>query len=600
MKTVLTSILLFYTLGLVYGANKVLTGNIVVNINTVFSDTVTIQRGTKITVKPNAILEFRSKINIPNEAVFEVDSSGIVILPAYYITTITPQWFGATGIENNHFPFYNYCQAAELQGAINCASKSNIPLNLGNKKYYTSKPLIANNVEIYGSEMAFIKDTKRWHRNASLTNAIDNGYLNLFQYGKANEYESLVKGATITSKANCAIITTDGTANLHDFGIIGYLGASNQIGLQINSNVYSLKNISIIGIGGTGIYLPNGLQMSSWQNVNCSFNKNYGAFISHNDSVDSPQEYLEFNNCHFTWNKLSGLYLDSFRKRVTIHNCNFSGNGWYEIYDNPTEILDLTPGIYIKTPQSPPTKNPTNIPKHSSDIVIEESYAEDLLAFCKIESQNVLNGITIKNNVMLKGNASQKDTACLAILTGGGYIRNVDIIGNSDYGSVKPYFSSVSHLFGVKVINPNDENASIQKASNSSESGNMKMRKYYQCFDVPSDQITPYSFTIIPSAYSTTNPEDTKGGATSVWILNGAWNATNGESTESYLITITKLPNGNYYGNFLKIGQTGNGCFNSTPTLNTNGHLETTFNPWCIGALQRIDLLGDNLQNMAR
>jgi hypothetical protein len=590
--------------------------SLTINKNTIITNStpnkdVVILPNVIITI--NAKLTFNCNVNLPFCNIFNVkDSVGLVRFRSNNMKCIYPQWFGATGDHSDTYPISAKNEGMELQNAINCASISGIPLNLGRGIYYTSKSLYVKNAEIYGEQTggASLPDENYWvGRDVYLTASTNNNYQALFQDGNEipiYERKSWVYGAIITSDSPITIMIAETSLNLHDFGIIGCT-AFNQTGLQVNiyQATVNLRNLNVQSIGGDGIMFTQGLQISTLSNINCSFNKGYGIKIGHQSGIDCPQEYLTFSQCSFLFNYKDGLYIDQFRKRITIKNCDFTGNGWYRVSgavdrNVPSDPSALYSGIHIVSSPSPQQLNPELLPQHSSDILIEDNFAEDMLSLCKIESKHVLNGITIKNNCMMACPIDNKTSYYTLILGPGTYVRNVEISGNSNYGStntpIQLLYSNVGeHLSNVKINDPNDDFNSL------SVSGDLKVKKYYQFFDKVIGNNHNETFTVIKNAYSTWNPTDSKGGVTSVWVISGVWNSAMYDyKTESFLLTVTKLPNGNFYGSTLKIGQTSSGCFNGAPVINLNGDVTVDLQPWCLASIQRIDLLGGNLQDINR
>jgi len=440
--------------------------SITINDSTTFSDEVTVISGAIITV--NAPLYFKGPTTFPRCRIFSMgDSSVFIRFSTAGTPYIFPQWFGATGV-HDEYGVENQDDFKALQSAINSASVSGIPLNLGRGIYYTSCSLDVKDTEIYGSEIAGINLPARAMfvgRDDFLRNKYGmKSYHALFQDGHGPaDWQCHVSGAVITSMKDISILYSNRTPYLHDFGIVGYMGAA-QTGLTIHSNSRCrLKDFSVLAVGGDGIVFTRGLQLSTLENIRCSFNKGNGMAILHDTTGDCPQEYLNFSHCTFIFNQFDGLYIDQFRKRITVRNCYFTGNGWYKILGTtPSHPSQIKAGMHLVS--SPPQKNHPreNLPPHSSDVVFEENYAEELFALIKIETRNVLNGITIRNNCMMPMPIDGQ-TSYVALLLGEGsdkYLRSVDISQNCNYGSTntpqKQYYSNVGNLIGIKVLDTND------------------------------------------------------------------------------------------------------------------------------------------------
>ena len=158
------------------------------------------------------------------------------------------------------------------------------------------------------------------------------------QYTWRQVIEQCAIGAAIISDKDIKIMTIGNGErfNIRGFAIIGNHKMKNQHGLcddtpdkYRGTNQY-INNINVIGCGNNGITLNRGLEVTTLKNVKSICNMGHGLYTGLN-SFDSATEYLTFENCDFSNNRLDGVHFSYWRKDINFINCHLGGNGQYYI-----------------------------------------------------------------------------------------------------------------------------------------------------------------------------------------------------------------------------------------------------------------------------
>ena len=210
-------------------------------------------------------------------------------------------------------------------------------------------------------------------------------------------------------------------------------------------------------------------------NVKSKMNFGYGLFIEGITDVLSPFEYVSFDSCNFSGNKLGNIYaLNTFRKNIAITNTMFNFTGLYQQLgiSIPTTTADIVPAIKISGTE------PTDGSTTKENILIYNCYGEDTRVLLHIDQQGkIVNNINMFNNTILP--ESLHDYYCILYLNAS-YCDKFNFYSNKFNGSnqiilanitqLKPISVDVSYYNAYNPVATLSFNASINHAVGGNES----------------------------------------------------------------------------------------------------------------------------------
>lgn len=255
--------------------------------------------------------------------------------------------------------------------------------------------------------------------------------------------------------------------NLDSIGIIGWIRNSEQVGLKCeydNTLTYlqgnhKFKNILVSACGNNGVEIQS-LEESIIENCNFICNNGYGFKIEGIDDLDSPTEYITFNNCTFTANRLDSLYIkNSFRKQLTIANCLFQMPGQYEIgetddfYGNriiPETEENIISGLKIENGAKVGTTN-----RIAEDLIIHNCYGELVVKAIHLSftlGSGVLNRVNYYNNSFTRLSGANNT---IGLYLKANYMQDVTVYANGrnvHKNYVIPYLNTIYILHADKAF----------------------------------------------------------------------------------------------------------------------------------------------------
>ena len=519
------------------------------------------------------------------------------------IDYITPEMFGCVGdgvVDDSN----------ALQNAINYCRENNKVLMLFDKLYYVTKSINIGNVKIRSfsniagqCDMLFLKNKNGGYLN----NTPDWSYY--FNTNNTLTWRDIIDncayGCAIISDKNINILTVkeNEKINLEGVAIIGNHREKNQNGIcdevptKYNGNNHNIKNVNVLGCGNNGINLYRGFETSVVENVNCSKNNGYGLYIGQFDGIDCATEYLTFNNCSFSDNRLSGVYFSYWRKHITFNNCHFNGNGQYyqNVKIDPILGYDRTKPTNVKQAHSGIWFNKGNdVDNISQNLTIKDCYGENLLKgvhIQNIEGTGALNNVIIENNTFYRGDVNSDIGVCFYINVN--YLSNFSLKGTIASGLKNIIFEKEYNDGGqiqiLDLVGESYKDIYYKNGIVSSQNIISKKRLYSNNVlfrNKKGGNNTKLELTEIQNDFNI------KCGAnealsTAMYILSASWGGTNAQYFGSYVLLVTRVPDSSYV--MAVIPSSSVKGFVNPPKLTNNGVLQIDTEQYYVYTLTRVD-----------
>jgi hypothetical protein len=259
---------------------------------------------------------------------------------------------------------------AALQAAFTWSATNQKAIYLQDKRYYTASTLNCNNAIIRSFSGNPGTANPYFYNNSS------SYYMN-YAPGASVTWSQMIAatctGCCIISDQNIDILQITGASsfNISGIAVIGYHRVTNQCGIasavgSVQTNNQYLKNVNVIGCGSSGINFRMGLQEGVLDTVNCLFNNGDGMTVTYHSGVQCAVDYNIIQNCHFQYNRGSGIFFSYVDKHLYITGCDFSANGQYDNGQQPGgSYIDPLLG-YNRTP-------PTNVALMAAGIWINDA-----------------------------------------------------------------------------------------------------------------------------------------------------------------------------------------------------------------------------------
>ncbi|MCG3463461.1 phage head-binding domain-containing protein [Xenorhabdus bovienii] len=187
---------------------------------------------------------------------------------------------------------------------------------------------------------------------------------------------------------------------LNGIGVLGNHREKNQIGVDSGiAETYEgtrseIDNVSVIGCGSHGILFRDGIEASSFNNLNLHANNGYGMYIDAHNDIDSPSDYFTVTRVKANHNRLGGIGFKHIRVMLVCEDIIGNNSGQY---DSPFTVDPLL-GYYRNI-------TPTNYDYRVALISIENGTLNEVgdlgsihnLTFRNIKGEQVVNLISIRN-----------------------------------------------------------------------------------------------------------------------------------------------------------------------------------------------------------
>ena len=505
-----------------------------------------------------------------------------------------------------------------IKNAIQWAKENNRPIYLMDKRYRVTDTIDVGNVAIrsingkpggadpfmlYHPDGTTVFSTANW-------DYYFNKDLDLITW--ENMLKETSYGACIVSDIDKPILYVKNGEkfNLDGIGIVGNHRKMSQYGLATEvpttykGNSQYLKNINVIGCGNHGIYLPRGIEVTTLDNVVSSYNNGCGFYTGRVNGVDCATEYLKFNNCKFTYNRLHGVQFEYWRKHIKFENCDLSGNGQYQInaidpllyYDRrvPTNKKDLVSGIKCNN-GNVETSNGI-----STNFTVINCYGEMMAKAVHIENtvgSGIINNLLFKSNTFLRVNTLNNDNNGVCYYFNIGYGSNWEIGETYQHALELFEFEKVPTNGGeIKIydldIPQNIINGGFYKLLKKCDietTRNIVANRIYDNKMVVKDLLgdgTTLTTNVIKNEF-TLSTSQLKSNYVAVFSITAHWQATNSNEFGGYLLFVTKMPSGVY--RMLTVATNITSGFTAPPTIDDSGLLSIPSVNYYRYTIQRID-----------
>ena len=505
-----------------------------------------------------------------------------------------------------------------IKKAIAWAKENNKPIYLMDKRYRVTDTIDVGNVAIRsingkpGGADPFtlsrpnglpVFSTPNW-------NYYFNNDLDLITW--ENMLKETSYGACIVSDIDKPILYVKNGErfDLDGIGIVGYHRKMKQYGLatevptSYKGTSQYLKNINVIGCGSHGIYLPRGLEVTTLDNVVSSYNNGCGLYTGRVNNIDCATEYLNFNNCKFTYNRLHGVQFEYWRKHIKFDNCDLSGNGQYQTnavdpllyYDRrvPTNKKDLISGIKCDN-GNVETSNGI-----STNFTVINCYGEMMAKAVHIENtvgSGIINNLLFKSNTFLRVNTLNDNNKGVCYYFNIGYGSNWEIGETYQHALDLFEFEKVPTNGGeIKIYDLDIPQNIIDggfykllKKCDIETTRNILANRIYDNKMVVKDLLgdgTTLTTNAIKNEFTLSTPQ-LESNYVGVFSITAHWQASNSNEFGGYLLIVTKMPSGVY--RMLTIATNRTSGFSEMPTIDDNGILHIPSENYYRYTIQRID-----------
>jgi hypothetical protein len=396
---------------------------------------------------------------------------------------VKPSWFGA--LEDGKTDDSN-----SLMYSIKIAKNSNLPVLITGKLYVT-KTIDVSGVKIIGS---FTPNGEVTYYTGARVGNIGFDFMKNINQGATITFKEMVEdryqGSCIVSDVANPILKVNKTTNsnigfnLENIGIIGWLRNAEQVGLKCEYNPelnylignHKFKNILVSDCGNNGVEIQS-LEEAIIDNCSFTCNNGYGLYIKGIDTLDTPTEYCQFNNCSFSYNRLDGVCIeDSFRKQVKFYKCLFQMPGQYELgevndtYGNRTIPDDqslIIAGLKILNGALVGTNN-----RITNGLILDNNYGELIVKAFHLQlsaGSRALNNLVVKDNYFIKLSST---TNSLMLYLHLGYMENPYVWNNQ--ASVNTMYNIIN---SPEIAQVNADSSFLKSIPSSSKFSNAYLRK---------------------------------------------------------------------------------------------------------------------------
>jgi hypothetical protein len=344
----------------------------------------------------------------------------------------------------------------------------------------------------------------------------------------------------------------------------------------------SLKNLHKFGgyyFGNDGFKLQGGLEIAALYNVSMNYCNGYCLHIYQTVGIDSPIEYIDWNDSSFTYGLLGNVFLNGARKHVKFDNL---------LLNNPNQLARRAAGGFVVTSEADIVYG-IKIVKDAAitamqDITVIDCYAEESQGIVSVAG--LMNSVIVQRNYLLAYNNTwpyyhaKFDTQAFNIRTS----------ENTSPSGVRMYFTPGQHgsSDGIYLNEKWDSSSGFVQGGASLTGSQLRPGLMTTVANEFGDG-TAASFTI---NLSTLLPWGTIGNNESsrfsAFLVSANWQATNADTIGAYLVYVTKMPSSNFIGIVQSTGVTTG--FSSAPTLSTAGVLTIPLAQFYRGRVTRLDL----------
>lgn len=406
--------------------------------------------------------------------------------------------------------------------------------------------------------------------------------------------------------------------DIRGIAIIGDHNKKNQVGIydmpptEYYWAIAHINNVTVVNCGGDGIQLNRGLETCTMSNLKLNCNNGYGLYVGHTGNVNCPQEYVLLKDCYFANNRKDNVHFSKANRNIELVNCRLNGGGQYYFnaidpilnYNRkiPTNVQVAFTGLKVR-------KNPDV--GALTAVKVMSCYAEECftavyldcdtggssnsLVACTIEDCNfmptsyigqpvpsylkpIIIDCTYMYQMRIKGNYWNDIGSRIPVrfltsdISDGGenYIPDCwEGVGMQDFTAYQPYVFKN----GIKVEGGISANKVIHYAQYGDNDSELRMR--------------------IDKDFNADMAQGTKGwNWTAVYVLAANTYSGSAYYYDSCLITVSKVPNGQWIGNVMFIGD--GSAFREKPYVDTAGGIVVKPKLYYSYTLTRIDMQKTN------
>jgi hypothetical protein len=394
-------------------------------------------------------------------------------------------------------------------------------------------------------------------------------------------------GSIIISRFNGAIFTGK-TFSGENFAVMGDPSQSSSscfdTGVPSSYPGWSqpLKNLHKFAgyyFGSDGFKLQGGLEIVALYDVSMNYCNGYCLNIYQTSGVDSPIEYIDWNDSYMTNGLLGNVFLNGARKHVKFDNV---------CLNNPGQLARRAASGFVVTIETDIVYGVT-IYKDSTiialqDVTVIDCYAEESQGIAVIGG--LVNSVNIQRNYLLAYNNSwpyyhaKFDAQSFNIRTS----------ENTSPSGVRFYFTPGVHSDseGIYLGEKWDSSSGFVQGG-AGLSGSQLRPGLMTTISEPAGDGTAATFTVnIASLLAWGAIANSESSRFSAFLVSSNWQASNADTVGAYLVYVTRMASGNYVAIVQSTGTvTG---FSSAPTMSTAGVLRIPLSESYRARVTRLDL----------
>lgn len=411
-------------------------------------------------------------------------------------------------------------------------------------------------------------------------------------------------GVCILSDTLLEIVHVDARRIHKNYGVTGWLETSNQHGIihpfdaSYKGTSFNWDGVFVSGCGGDAVVLPNGIELSTWENVRLFQNNGYGLTTAGGGGHDN-QEYVEFKTCKFYMNRLDGVLIANFRKGIEFDTCGGNSNGWYGFgatysVGKPADLSFVRGMVRVE-----------GVSSGASIFTVKNCFSEDCARLVTMAINNPLRVVRIEDNYIFP-TLSLSDLNNDILFTedtgsGAGQVRDLKVIGNATQNDARGivWRNEIpgSQLIDVRVNRYQTTDADLPSitidqvvAETFREESTFEKHLLINGGLIGDGTAGTFISQYINDNLRLTGKGNNSHSTPTCYLVTANWGSTNADNGGAYLVFAFKTPAGNVIGESQVIGS-GQG-FTSAPTVALNGDLSVELDNFYRASITRIDMSG--------
>ncbi|MGL5051552.1 MAG: right-handed parallel beta-helix repeat-containing protein [Fusobacteriaceae bacterium] len=363
------------------------------------------------------------------------------------------------------------------------------------------------------------------------------------------------------------------------------------VGRTYYAGPHQLNNLSVTGFDGDGIVLHS-LEVTILDGLSASGNNGNGLFINNKRENDSPFEYVEFNNCFFSENRLNGVKANIFKKNVKFYNCNFNNAGQYTFgssdgYDRTyldKDIEMLNCGVYIADTQRGSNSNSFSI---GENLIFDKCFCElteKMLHLKSASNQRTYNNLAVTNTYML-GTYTPHSSSTIGFFDYG-YGAGLTLRNNNTTTAKQFINKQRPNIVGILDVDISNYDTKLDINKTSLLSNKQALIDIKDCsfyVDINNTDVVRTTTTdVLKKIYGTTTTQEEKQPLQILFTVSNTWRTFNSDESTIDIYSFFKGVSGNFV--IKKLTSNSNEV-----TCSTTGILTIKNNPYSVCSIQRLD-----------